>query len=208
MVLPRSFYLRPTTEVAQDLLGKLIVRTLPTGERLSGVIVETEAYLTGDPASHAYRGKTPRNAVMFGPPGHAYIYISYGLHAMLNIVTQPEGVAEAVLVRAIEPVHGIETMRRFRARPIPHPNPLLGKEREPADYSLTNGPGKLGQALQLTVKGENGIDVTLPHSLLRVMHQSPAPPFEIVSGPRIGISVGIAAPWRYFVKANRYVSRR
>lgn len=195
-LLPRSFYLSPTVEVARELLGKLVVRILPDGERLSGIIVETEAYVTGDPASHAFRGQTPRNAAMFGAPGHAYVYISYGMHSMLNLTTQPEGVGEAVLIRAIEPVDGVDRMRDLRG----------GIESR---YLLTNGPGKLGQALALTVKGENGLDVTSVHSPLQV-HASPAgcSKIEIVSSTRVGISVGVDDPWRFYIKGNRYVSRR
>lgn len=192
--LPRSFYLRPTVDAARDLLGKLIVRDLPEGT-VSGIIVEVEAYVTGDPASHAYRGRTPRNAVMFGPPGHTYIYISYGMHSMLNLVTEREGLGEAVLIRALEPVDGIDLMRARRG----------GIEDR---FALTNGPGKIGQALALTVKCDNGLDVTSTHSTLRVY---PAPdgrePIDIVVGPRIGLSVGKDSPWRFYVRGNRHVSR-
>jgi DNA-3-methyladenine glycosylase len=195
--LPRSFYLRPTVDVARDLLGKLVVRILPDGERLSGIIVETEAYVTGDPASHSYRGQTPRNAAMFGEAGHAYVYISYGMHSMLNLVTQPAGIGEAVLVRAIEPVEGVDKMRELRG----------GIENR---FGLTNGPGKLGQALALTVKGENGLDVTSTQSALRVYPGASAShePFEIVSTTRIGITVGVEQPWRFYIKGNRCVSKR
>jgi len=192
--LPRSFYLKPTVDVARDLLGKLVVRALPTGERLSGLIVETEAYVTGDPASHSYRGMTPRNSIMFGPAGHAYVYISYGMHSMLNLVTMPEGLGEAVLIRAIEPVDGVDRMRELRG----------GIDNR---FGLTNGPGKLGQALALTVKGENGVDVTSTHSPLQV-HDGPTHDYDIVTSTRIGISVGKEEPWRFYVKGNRYVSKR
>ena len=112
--LPRSFYAQDTCSVAQQLLGQRVQRRLADGEILAGLIVETEAYLTGDPASHAFRGETPRNRTMFGPPGHAYVYFSYGLHMMLNVVCGPAGLGEAVLIRALEPQEGIETMRRLR----------------------------------------------------------------------------------------------
>ena len=140
---PREFYLQDTLTVAQALLGQLVWRRLPSGEVLSGIIVETEGYLTDDPACHAYRGQTPRNRTMFGPPGHAYVYFTYGLHMMLNLVCAPEGIAEAVLIRAIEPVEGVETMRLNRG----------GIE---SVLQLTNGPGKLAQALALTRQGDNG----------------------------------------------------
>jgi DNA-3-methyladenine glycosylase len=192
--LPRSFYQRPTVDVARDLLGKLIVRVLPEGRRLSGIIVETEAYVTGDPASHAYRGLTPRNAVMFGPAGHVYMYISYGMHSMLNLVTEREGLAEAVLIRAIEPVDGIDAMRALRG----------GID----EFALTNGPGKLGQALGLTVKGDNGLDVTSPNSPLQVLAGSHMDAMEVGTSTRIGLSVGKEALWRFYVKGNRYVSKR
>lgn len=192
--LPRSFYLQPTVEVARALLGKMVIRTVAGGRRLTGLIVETEAYLTGDPASHAYRGKTPRNAVMFGPAGHAYIYISYGVHSMLNVVTAGENMGEAVLIRAIEPIEGVETIRTNRG----------GIENV---YRLTNGPGKLGQALALTVNGENGIDLTDPRSTLLVT-DGQGDDHEIVTTTRIGLTVGVEAMWRFYLKGNRWVSRR
>ena len=194
MPLPTEFYLQDTREAAKSLLGQLLVRTLPTGETLSGVIVETEAYLTDDPACHAYRGQTPRNAAMFGPPGHAYVYFTYGLHMMLNLVCGPEGVAEGVLIRALEPVAGIETMRLHRGG--------MAETRQ-----LTNGPGKLTQALALTRLTHNGLAVTVPGSELFILPQTPAPS-EIVETTRIGISQGVDLPWRYYVRGNAYVSRK
>lgn len=191
--LPTEFYLQDTREVAQKLLGQLLVRTLPTGEVLSGVIVETEAYLTDDPACHAYRGQTPRNAAMFGPPGHAYVYFTYGLHMMLNLVCAPEGTAEAVLIRALEPVSGIDAMRRNRGN-LP-------------DRQLTNGPGKLAQALALTRLSHNGLDITHPGSELYVLPQEGLA-FETVATTRIGISQGVDLPWRYYIRGNASVSRK
>lgn len=192
--LPRAFYEQETRDVARKLLGQKVVRRLPSGEVLSGLIVETEAYLTGDPASHAFRGETPRNRTMFGPPGHAYVYFTYGLHMMLNIVCAPPGVAEAVLIRALEPVDGIETMRQLRG--------------DPADIrQLTNGPGKLAQALAVTSRGDNGKDLTDPFSdLIVAPHHFEA--LEIVETTRIGITQGVEAPWRCYVRGNPFVSRR
>ncbi len=194
MPLPCEFYLQDTLTVAQEMLGKLLVHRLPDSEVLSGIIVETEGYLTGDPACHAYRGQTPRNATMFGPPGHAYVYFTYGLHMMLNVVCAPEGIAEAVLIRAIQPVDGIETMRRNRGG--------IAETRQ-----LTNGPGKLAQALNLTRAKDDGLDMTGLHSSLAIFPHS-FPPFEIVTTTRIGITQGADLPWRYYVQGNRFVSRR
>ena len=192
--LQTEFYLQDTRVAAQKLLGQLVVRTLPTGEVLSGTIVETEAYLTGDPACHAYRGQTPRNSTMFGPPGHAYVYFTYGLHMMLNLVCAPEGVAEAVLIRALEPVQGVDTMRLNRGN--------LESTRQ-----LTNGPGKLAQALALTRLTHNGLDVTVPGSEIVVLPQT-VPAFERVETTRIGLTQGTDLPWRYYIRGNEYVSRK
>ena len=192
--LPREFYLQDTREAAQKLLGQRVVRTLPSGEVLSGIIVETEAYLNDDPACHAYRGQTPRNSAMFGPPGHAYVYFTYGLHMMLNLVCGPEGVAEAVLIRALEPVEGVDTMRLNRGG--------MAQTRQ-----LTNGPGKLAQALALTRIDHNGLDVTDLGGELSVLPYA-FPAFEMVETTRIGISQGVDLPWRYYVRGNAYVSRR
>lgn len=193
-ILPRLFYLQDTRVAARNLLGQVVVRRLPSGETLSGIIVETEAYLTDDPACHAYRGQTPRNSAMFGPPGHAYVYFTYGMHMMFNLVCAPEGVAEAVLIRALEPVDGTETMRENRGG-------------IPETRQLTNGPGKLAQALALTRLSHNGVDVTDPKSEIQIVaHEYPA--FEMVTTTRIGITQGADLPWRYYVRGNPYVSRR
>ena len=193
-ILPHLFYLQDTRVAARNLLGQVVVRRLPSGETLSGIIVETEAYLTDDPACHAYRGQTPRNSAMFGPPGHAYVYFTYGMHMMFNLVCAPEGVAEAVLIRALEPVDGTETMRGNRGG-------------IPETRQLTNGPGKLAQALALTRLSHNGVDVTDPKSEIQIVaHEYPA--FEMVTTTRIGITQGADLPWRYYVRGNPYVSRR
>jgi DNA-3-methyladenine glycosylase len=190
---PRMFYLQDTLTVAQKLLGQQVQRRLPSGEVLRGIIVETEGYLTGDPACHAYRGPTARNRTMFGPPGHAYVYFTYGLHMMLNVVCAPEGTAEAVLIRALEPMEGVETMRQNRG----------GIESQ---FALTNGPGKLAQALALTRQRDDGADVTDPTSDLMICpHVGPV--FETVSTTRIGISQGKDFPWRYYIQGNKFVSR-
>jgi len=192
--LPREFYLRDTLQAARSLLGKVVERRLPSGEVLAGIIVETEAYLTGDPACHAYRGKTARNAAMFGPPGHAYVYFTYGLHMMLNLVCAPEGVAEAVLIRALEPTQGIETMRALRGG--------IAETRQ-----IANGPGKLAQALALTRLAHNELDVTDPAGELQVVPGGDTP-FETVTRTRIGISQGMDLPWRFYIAGNANVSRR
>lgn len=192
--LPREFYVQDTRAVAQKLLGQIVQRRLPTGGLLSGIIVETEAYLKDDPACHAYRGRTPRNSTMFGPPGHAYVYFTYGLHMMLNLVCAPEGTAEAVLIRALEPVEGVEAMRQNRRGIL-------------ETRQLTNGPGKLAQALALTRLTHDGVDLTEPSSELLILPNEYSP-FEMVTKTRIGITQGVDLPWRYYVAGNPFVSRK
>jgi len=187
--LPRSFYNRPAVEVARDLLGRLLVRETPRGT-LGARIVETEAYLgESDPASHAAPGPTARNAVMYGPPGFAYVYFIYGVHHCLNVVTGPPGHASAVLIRAAEPLEGLEFMRRNR-----------GVER--AD-EVASGPGKLAQAFALT-RAHNGADLT--RGELRIARGAP-PREPIRRGPRIGIRKNADVPWRFFLEGNPHVSR-
>lgn len=183
-VLDRAFYHRPTLDVARDLLGKKLVRRIGRAE-LSGVIIETEAYCgTRDSACHAHRGLTPRNTVMFGPPGHAYVYFTYGMHYLLNLVTEDNGNPCAVLIRAIEPLSGLDTMQARRQRPC--------KE-------LTNGPAKLCQALGID-KSFNGWDVTRKKQLW-VEHYQDIPANRIAATPRIGIDYARRedreAHWRF-----------
>jgi DNA-3-methyladenine glycosylase len=176
-LLPRSFYARPTIEVARDLLGKVIRHG-----RASARIVETEAYLgVGDAAAHSARGPTPRTTVIFGRPGHVYVYLIYGMHYCLNIVAEPEGVAGCVLIRAVEPTN------------------------EMAGIALpSDGPGKLTRALGITLK-HYGADLTRGPITL---HDSPdQAAFEIGISPRIGISQAAELPLRFFIRGNRFVSR-
>ena len=183
-LLPRSFYLRSPDVVARDLLGKLITRTL-NGERLTGRITEIEAYLgLTDPASHSFIGKTARNAVLFGPPGFSYVYFIYGVHYCLNFSCEPEGQPGGVLIRALQPVAGLETMARLRGLPTPA-NPKL----------LCSGPGRLCEAMGITL-AENDLDVTRPRSPLRVLDDG-FRPTTITATPRIGISKAKDLPLRF-----------
>lgn len=185
--LKRSFYLRPTIEVARELLGKIVIHG-----STSGRIVETEAYLgTGDLAAHAAAGITNRNRVIFGPPGHAYVYFIYGMYECLNIVAEPEGEAGCVLIRALEPVDGIAAMRKRR--------PTANR-----DEDLANGPGKLTRALGITLR-DNGCDVT--RGPVVVCAPDKEDTFEIGISLRIGITKSADLPLRFFVKGSRFVSR-
>lgn len=186
-ILPRSFYNRSSIEVARDLLGKVLIHG-----NTGGIIVETEAYLgLDDAASHAYRGVTKRNQVMFGPPGHAYVYFIYGMYECVNTVTEPSGTAGAVLIRALEPLLGIELMhaRRPRAKGL---------------HDLASGPGKLTIALGIT-RILNGADVT--KGALVVRDRRVVEPFEIAAGPRIGISKNADPLLRFTIAGNKFVSR-
>jgi DNA-3-methyladenine glycosylase len=185
-ILPRRFYERGTVDVARDLLGKVLVHG-----PAAGIIVETEAYLGGDDlASHSAAGITDRTRVIFGPPGHAYVYLSYGVHDCMNIVAEPAGKPGCVLLRALEPFEGLDVMRARRP-----------KAR--TDRDLASGPGKLTQALGITRK-HTGADMTKGD--LVVMSRPEAPPFEIAVTPRIGITKCANLPLRFFIKANKFVS--
>lgn len=190
--LPRSFYTRGTLTVAKDLLGNRLVRHVEGGE-LVGRIVEVEAYEGGDdPASHAYRGVTARNRLMFEEGGFAYVYFTYGKHHCFNVTTEREGVPGAVLIRALEPVIGIEIMRKNRR---------MKRVRD-----LTNGPGKLTEAMGIT-KEQNGVDLTEGVGLF-IYKPRPEEGFEVVSTRRVGIRVGVDKPWRFYMRNNRFVSRK
>jgi DNA-3-methyladenine glycosylase len=183
--LPRSFYSRPAEQVARDLLGKVLLHGGSAGR-----IVETEAYLgLEDRAAHAWRGVTNRTRVLFGPPGHAYVYLIYGMYECLNIVAEPRGSPGCVLIRALEPLEGIETMRTRR--------PAARRAED-----LANGPGKLTLAMGIT-RRHNGADVT--RGPLRIC-ESAAEPFETGVSARIGITHCADWPLRFFIRGNRFVS--
>lgn len=194
--LTRDFFARPTLTVARELLGQRLVRRYQA-ERLAGRIVEVEAYIgQGDQACHASRGQTARNAVMFGPPGHAYIYLIYGLHHCLNIVTEASGFPAAVLIRAVEPEEGLSTMQALRpGRPLPE---------------LTRGPGRLCAALAIDRRW-NGLDLCDPEAPLWVEEGDIPPAEAIATSPRIGVrgdEAALQAPWRYYLRHNPWVSGR
>jgi DNA-3-methyladenine glycosylase len=185
-ILPRSFYARPTVEVARGLLGKVLVHG-PT----AGIIVETEAYLGGeDLAAHSARGLTGRTRVIFGPPGHAYVYLIYGMYECLNLVAERDGRPGCVLIRALQPVSGLELMRARRPA-----------ARRPEQ--LANGPGKLTLALGIT-RAHNGADVT--RGPLVVRQGKAAGPVEIAVTPRIGITRAAELPLRFLIARNGFVS--
>jgi DNA-3-methyladenine glycosylase len=188
--LPRSFYDRPTLDVARDLLGKVLVHER-RGVRTSGAIVELEAYIgEDDPACHAAPGPTRRNAPMYGEPGHAYVYLNYGIHWMMNIVTEAKGSPAAVLIRALAPIDGLETMRRRRGVAA-------------GDHELCRGPGNLTKAMRITLI-ENAADLLGPRLYLEDRGLDIG---AVEWGPRIGINVGREHPWRAWVSAHPAVSR-
>jgi DNA-3-methyladenine glycosylase len=193
--LERDFFARNTLSVARDLLGKRLVRLLD-GERLSGSIVEVEAYIgEDDQASHAHPGRTERNTAMYKRPGTAYVYLIYGMHHCFNIVTEKAGFPAAILIRALQPLEGLTMMRaRRRGRP---------------DLQLTNGPGKLCQALGIDRRFDR-TDLCAPEARLFVEDDKRAPDTVLASSPRIGVrgdDVAVAALWRFYLCDNVYVSR-
>ncbi len=181
--LGKSFFARSVHLVAPDLIGATLLV-----DGVGGEIVEVEAYHHTDPAAHSFGGQTDRNAVMFGPPGHAYVYRSYGIHWCLNFVCEPAGSASAVLIRALRPTEGLARMRRRRGR---------SEERD-----LCSGPGKLAEALGIT-RAHNAFPLdTAP---FEIMARSGA--VEVLSGPRIGITKAVDLPWRYGLKGSRFLSK-
>lgn len=216
---PRSFFLQPTPDVARRLIGALLVRQLPRG-RLVGRIVETEAYCQGDPACHCVRRlrdgtcvprPSARNRSMFGPPGHAYVYFTYGMHHAINVVCQRPGVGEGVLIRALEPLEGLEIMAQLRGIEL-GAGRLRGRSGGAAcdvpdarRRTLTSGPGKLTEALAID-RALDGHD--LRRAPLMLLQGSPVEPECIGVSRRIGIVQAAERPWRFFETGNPFVSRK
>jgi DNA-3-methyladenine glycosylase len=194
--LPRSFYLRPTLQVAKELLGKYFVHHA-NKKLLIGKIIEVEAYRQNDPASHSFRGKTKRNEVMFEQGGHLYVYFTYGMHFCANVVTGRENIGEAVLIRAVEPFTGIELMTENR---YGHSKSINLQSLR----NLTNGPAKFCEAFGMTKK-ENGFDLISKN--IFIAEGDPIPSRSIGRSPRIGIRAGLEKRWRFFVMGNSWVSR-
>lgn len=196
--LPREFYNRDPRRVARELLGKLLVRR-QAGTVLAGRIVETEAYLgEDDPAAHAAAGRTARNEVLFGPPGHAYVYLIYGNHFCLNVSCLGEGDAGCVLLRALEPVAGIEHMAARRQEKF--------ARLRPADLrAISSGPGRLAQALGITRPRDNGKDLTSPDSDLLIVDDGYRRGRVLIT-PRVGITKAAAHPLRYVLAGSRFAS--
>ncbi len=190
LVLSEDFYDRDTVTVAKELLGKNLARTV-AGRPTVCKIVECEAYYgKGDEASHAARGMTPRSKIMFGPAGRAYVYFNYGVHHLLNVVTEKEGIAGAVLIRALQPVSGEELLRKNR--PVAK------------SIDLTNGPGKLTQAMGIGLEF-NGVELCSSDLFIS---EGDISPFKIVVTERVGISLGKELPYRFYIENNPYVSRK
>lgn len=199
MILTVSFYDRPTLDVAGDLLGKVLVHNSPAGAT-TGLIVEAEAYIgENDPACHAAAGRTIRNAPLYGPPGHAYVYLNYGLHDMVNAVTEAEGQPAAVLIRALEPLDGLPLMRRRRAEA-----PWRKGKTSVPDHELCRGPGNLTRAMGITL-ADNRRPLTREPLTIR---DEGLPRPLVVWDSRIGIRVGTDRAWRASIAGHRSVSGR
>ncbi len=198
--LSRQFYGRPGLDVARDLLGKVLVHNR-RGAITSGAIVEVEAYIgESDPACHAAPGRTRRNEPLYGPPGHAYVYLNYGIHNLMNIVVEPDGWPAAILIRALAPIDGLSVMRRRRRQLVKGRRALAG--RSILDHDLCRGPGNLTMAMGITL-AENRLDL-LGDRLFVEDRQHPAD--AIVWSPRIGIRVGVDRPWRAYLHGHPAVS--
>lgn len=194
--LDRAFYARDPRRVARELLGKILVRR-DEGPRRTARIVEVEAYLgQKDPAAHSFSGQTLRNAVLFGPPGHAYVYFIYGNHYCLNVSCEPDGKAGGVLFRAVEPLTGIKEMARSRGIALHGPRDLR---------LLTSGPGRLAEAFDITRARDNGCDLTSSSSSLWIGDDGSRPP-RVLLTPRIGITKAADLNLRYLVRGNAFVS--
>ncbi len=199
MKLPRSFYDRPTLDVAHDLVGKVLVHRRRGGARTTtaGVIVEVEAYIgEADPACHAAPGPTRRNRPLYGPPGYSYVYLNYGIHALVNVVTEAEGFPAAVLIRALDPLEGIEVMRRRRGRAAG------GRTRIRAVHELCRGPGNLTVAMGITTT-DNQVDLLGDRLFVEDRRIAVG---AVAWGPRIGISVGTEHAWRAWMMHHPAVS--
>jgi len=195
--LPAEFYDRPVLEVARELIGCTVEH-----RGVAGVIVETEAYHESEPACHAFAGLTPRTKTLFGAPGRAYVYRSYGVHALLNAVCEPEGVGAAVLIRALAPLSGVEQMlARRKARP----RPAMALDGRRGSEQLCSGPGKLTVALGIEL-GENGSCLSSGPIRISTRSRQWLEP-EVAQGPRVGINRAVELPWRFSVAGSRYVSR-
>ena len=181
--LKRAFFARSVLEVAPDLIGTTLLV-----DGVGGIIVEVEAYHHTEPAAHSYRGPTPRNQVMFGPPGFVYVYRSYGIHWCVNFVCQKKGSASAVLIRALEPTHGLAAMRRRRG---------VTEAR-----ALCSGPGKLTEALGIT-HAHNGLALDAPPFALHARRDK----VDVVTGIRIGLTKAVELPWRYGLKCSKFLSK-
>jgi DNA-3-methyladenine glycosylase len=200
--LPRSFYDRPTLDVARDLIGKVLVHNR-RGTRTSGIIVEVEAYIgESDPACHAAPGRTLRNTPLYGPPGHAYVYLNYGIHALVNAVTEAVDAPAAVLIRALEPVEGIDLMRRRRSRRAK--GRTARRASALASHLLCSGPGNLTMAMGITL-AQNRMDLC---GETLFVQDAAAAGGQLVWGPRIGINVGTDRLWRVYLEGHPSVSGR
>ncbi len=195
--LPQSYFYDEAQKLAPRLLGCVLVRRDAEGMITAGRIVETEAYSSEDAASHSYRGITPRNAPMFGPPGYSYVYFTYGMHHCFNVTAAREGMGEAVLLRALEPLAGLEQMALYRSVSLQHPRAL---------YMLCSGPGKLCQAMGLNRDFNRTALFTLQSGLWLAPPENSGP-FLYDASPRIGISEAAELPWRFTLRENGFLSR-